>query len=306
MASPKLWFRFVWLMWFASLVAGCSPVYQSATASDLPSTPAATVTPEKILVSATPVPTTAPIKRIQFPPQQVNWQTSGNLAPQATMQFVIAAQATQLLTVELTVTPDSDAGLPATLRIWGADRRELTTDPTMKWHGVLTVSQDYVIEIRSLSKSNATFTLLVAMPPLGSTPYVPVPAEVCQQLQTMASQSLRATFTMNARTPFMDPLTGETGQGCTLSAQGTGREFENPSVVIRQLVKGMLGFTEQPAYQADGPTGSATALTRDWGLVLIQAEWSPSVPCPPDQPISACALKPEQKRYTITLQAAMK
>jgi len=69
-----------------------------------------------------------------------------------------------------------------------------------------------------------------------------------------------------------------------------------------------IGFTEQPAYQADGPTGTATAATRDMALALIRAEWvpAPEVQCPSDQPISECDLKPEQKLYTVQIQAAMK
>ncbi len=297
------------LVFTIGLLAGCnslSPTNPTPTQAPPPTATAPAKIAPTVAPTAMPSPTAAPNTRIQFQPQAVSWQTTGNLTANASARFVLAAQATQPLTVELTVTPDSEPGLPATIRIWGADNRELTTDPTMKWHGVLTVSQDYTIEIRSSSKSNITYTLLVAIPPKGSTPYVPMTAAVCQQLQELASQSLRVNFALNARAPFTDPITGETGQGCTLTAKGTGRDFANPGSVTAQLVKGYIGFTEQPMYQADGPTGSATAVTRDWGLVLIQAEWSPSIPCPANQPISACDLKPEQKLYTITIQAAMK
>ncbi len=67
------------------------------------------------------------------------------------------------------------------------------------------------------------------------------------------------------------------------------------------------GFTEQPNYQADGPTGSATAAVRDMALMLISASWAPdaSVQCPADKPISECNLTPEQKIYTIQIDTAM-
>jgi hypothetical protein len=70
----------------------------------------------------------------------------------------------------------------------------------------------------------------------------------------------------------------------------------------------MLGWEEQPSYQADGPTGSATGLTRDMALMLITVGWEPSpeVQCPADQPISACDIKPEQRLYTVQIQTAMK
>ena len=49
-------------------------------------------------------------------------------------------------------------------------------------------------------------------------------------------------------------------------------------------------------------------MTRDMGLLLISVGWEPSADaqCSSDQPISACELKPEQKLYTILIQAAMK
>jgi hypothetical protein len=33
---------------------------------------------------------------------------------------------------------------------------------------------------------------------------------------------------------------------------------------------------------------------------------APGVTCPPDQPISACPLTPEQKIYTVTIQVGEK
>ena len=119
---------------------------------------------------------------------------------------------------------------------------------------------------------------------------------------------MTAFATLEGSAPFTDPLWGETGQGCSLTATGTGRDFPNPGEVTASLVHAFLGWTEQPTYQADGPTGSATAMTRDMGLMLIRAEWvpAPEVPCPSDQPKSACDLKPEQKHYMIQIQAAQK
>jgi hypothetical protein len=138
--------------------------------------------------------------------------------------------------------------------------------------------------------------------------YGPVSLEVCQTLQEMATQSLSLTFSLEASAPFTDPLTGETGLGCTLTAMATGMFFSDPGSVTSNLVNGFLGWEEQTAYQADGPTGSSTAMTRDMALMLILAEWmpSPEVQCPTDRPISECDLKPEQKLYTVQIRAAQK
>jgi hypothetical protein len=159
-----------------------------------------------------------------------------------------------------------------------------------------------------MSKTSVTYTLLVAIPALSSTPYVPVTSAVCQTLSELATQATAAKFTMEASAPFTDPITSEAGKACILTAKGTGRDFTSPQAVKDKLVKGFLGFTEQIAYQADGPTGTMTAVTRDLGLVLINVGWTPDpqVKCPTDKPISSCDLKPEQKLYTIKIQAAMK
>ncbi len=210
------------------------------------------------------------------------------------------------MTVELTTKPDPGPGPSASLLVSGADGQVLTPELTTKFKGVLTASQDYYVEVRSLYQQSISYTLLVAIPTLGATPYVPVTLSVCQSLQDMAAKAISAKFTLEASVPFTNPVTAETGKACNLTAKGTGRDFADPFTISNKLVKGLSGFTQEPRYQADGPTGTATAVTRDLALVLINVGWSPSIQCPADRPISACPLKPEQKQYTIKLQAAMK
>jgi len=257
--------------------------------------------------------------RIQFQPNTTSWYTPGDLAPNTSIRFVLSALKGQQMTVDLTTEPVSSASPYAAVYIWAADGKVYTPNPTTSWTGWLPASQDYYIEVRSMSQQSINYTLHVTIPAVGSTSpqtneptpggkYVPVTLAICQMLQEMATQAIPATFTLEASAPFTDPLTGETGQGCILTAKGTGRDFPDPGQVTAKLVSAFLGFTEQTAYQASGPTGAATAMTRDMGLVLIRAEWvpAPEVQCPSDQPISACDLKPEQKLYTIQIQAAMK
>jgi hypothetical protein len=141
-----------------------------------------------------------------------------------------------------------------------------------------------------------------------TTKYEPVDLDNCQAIQELATQALTVTFTLQADAPFTDTLSNETGRGCTLIATGTGRDFANPGAVKDSLVSAMIGWDEQPKYQADGPTGTATAMTRQMGLMLIGVQWvpAPEAKCPSDQPISACKLTPEQKLYTVTIEAAQK
>ena len=146
---------------------------------------------------------------------------------------------------------------------------------------------------------------LTTMPEGG---YGPVSPEVCQILQESATAALSIDFTLEESAPFTDFVSGETGQGCQLTATGTGQNFSEPNQVITTLVNAFIGGTEEIAYQAGGPTGAATGMTRDMGLLLISANWTPApeVQCPADQPISMCAMQPEQMLYTIQIQAAQK
>jgi hypothetical protein len=144
--------------------------------------------------------------------------------------------------------------------------------------------------------------------------YEPVAKEVCAILQEDAAAALKKTtktavkFTLEAITPFTDPITGETGQGCTLKTTGTGVTFKTPAAVVNALLKGFVGFTENPDYRASGPAGESAAMTRDMALMLISVEWTPApeAKCPQDKPISACKLTPKQKLYTIRIQTAQK
>lgn len=263
----------------------------------------------KTRAAATAQPQTKPQPtRIRFQPNATSWQVTQPLAPNSSNRYVLTAQKGQVMTVELTAKPAPTTGTAASVNIVGADGNVLTPEPTTRYKGILTASQDYFIEIRSLAKTNITYTLGVTIPALSSTPYVPVTPAVCQTLADSATGAIAAKFSMQPSAPFTDPITGETGKACVLTAQGTGRDFTDPVTVRRKLVAGLVGFTEQKAYQADGPTGTMTAVTRDLSVVLISVEWAPDpkVKCPADKPISACDLKPEQKLYTIKLQAAMK
>jgi hypothetical protein len=262
-------------------------------------------------LQAEPTPTVAPAGetvRIQFSPGATSWQTPGDLDAEETIRFVLNAMKGQVLSVILTTEPADVGGPPAYLYIVGADGQVLTPEVTLNYQGALTTSQDYYIEIRSLYSSPILYNLVVAIPAVGTTPYVPVTPSVCQTLQELAAQALGVNFTMEASVPFQDPITGESGQACRLTTSGTGEFFSSPSDVLSSLVNGFMGFTEAPAYRADGPTGSATAVTRDLALVLISANWAPApgVQCPSDKPISECDLQPEQQVYTILIQAAMK
>ncbi len=248
--------------------------------------------------------------RVQFQANTDTWYTNGSLSPSQSIRFSLYAMQGQQMIVNLS----ADPYLGADLIVTAADGSlPLPVSPMTTWNSTLSASQDYYVEVRSISKKNVNYTIEVKIPAsagsgASSLSYAPVSAEVCQVLQEMASQSVALSFSMDPNGYFADPLTGETGKGCILTAMATGMQLSDPASVVSNLVNGFLGWEEQSNYQADGPTGSATAMTRDMGLLLITVEWipSPDANCPADQPISACNLTPQQKLYTIQISAAQK
>ncbi|MEA4909909.1 MAG: hypothetical protein VB089_19965 [Anaerolineaceae bacterium] len=246
--------------------------------------------------------------RVQFAANTSSWSTDGDLQGNSSVAFVLNAMQGQTMSVSANFSPSSGAYF----YVRTADGKVLLPQSTSTWSTVLPGSQDYVVGIDNLTAQATHYTLSISIPPLannaGTGAYSPVSEAVCQVLQELAGQALATYFTMQTNTAFTNPLTQESGRGCTLTASGTGAQFSDPGTVTANLARGMLGWEEQSAYQASGPTGAATAMTRDMGLLLIRVEWAPAagVTCPGDQPISACGLAPEQEIYTITLQAAQK
>lgn len=259
-----------------------------------------------------PAPIESELIRIQFAAGDDSAQVFGSIPPGGINHYVLGAMADQEMTVSVDVFDDN----PITLAIAGADGTILNqydTDVT-SWTGVLPSTQDYYIDILSRDdQATIDYALVVVIPAAGESSnqatggdYEPVSLAVCQSIQEMANSALSTAFTMEAGTPFVDPLSGETGLGCTLTATGTGVNFVDPAKVTADLVSAFIGWTEQPMYQAGGPTGAATAVTRDMALMLIKADWvpAPGVECPSDRPIADCDLNPEQKSYTVQIDVA--
>ena len=97
-------------------------------------------------------------------------------------------------------------------------------------------------------------------------------------------------------------------ESCLIMATGTGEDFGNFLDVAQSLreVFETLGWTENPDYVADSPTGTVFAYESDSQIAFVSVDWQPSedAECPEDQPISACELEPSQQLYTITVEVA--
>jgi len=136
----------------------------------------------------------------------------------------------------------------------------------------------------------------------------PLQGDGCAELRDGVAEALAVDVTLTATSSFTDPLQGVTGSGCEVRATGTGADFTSPAEVLVAL-RGVLeakGWAEDPLYQADGPTGTASGFKKEAAVCVASASWEPSddANCPPDQPISACPLTPEQQLYTVTLSCA--
>lgn len=145
--------------------------------------------------------------------------------------------------------------------------------------------------------------------PQQATPpaFHPVADRACAELRDAMSQTLGTSIEM-AESPFVDYVGGLSGTGCQLMASGTGETFPDFIEVSRQLgaMLGEHGWTEDTAYIADGPTGTATAFRKRAALGLLTVGWSPApqAGCPTDQPVTSCQLAPAQQLYTIVLLLA--
>jgi hypothetical protein len=251
--------------------------------------------------------------RIEFQSGATTWYTHGDLAAGASTRFVLAGFQGQQVTIWLTPDPAPDGtNLYAALNISGADGQSFSFSPEIYWSNVLPTTQDYFIDVTSLNQDLVNYQIVVEVSPTVIDPslgtmYDLIPDTLCQELGSMASQALGLDFSVQTRAPFFDAVGGEAGQGCSLRAGGTGAQFNSPQEVVNSLVNSVgAGWNPQPLYQADGPTGSETGVSRDMALMLISANWQPAmgIVCPADQPISDCNLAPDQIVYTIKVDIA--
>jgi hypothetical protein len=117
-------------------------------------------------------PTNGPV-RIQFQPNATSWYTNGDIAPNASIRFVISAMQGQQMNVNLITQPDSSVIPYVSLSISSADGVGYTFSPMTSWSGILPLSQDYYIDVLSMSQQNMTYQLSVEIPVVPNNAPVP-------------------------------------------------------------------------------------------------------------------------------------
>ena len=103
-------------------------------------------------------------RRIQFAPGGTSATVNGTLPGSSTVRHVLGAAAGQTMTVDLT---DSAPGVNAILIIWGVDGTVLISSHAgaTHWSGILPLTEDYYIDIRSATGATIGYTLHVSIPP---------------------------------------------------------------------------------------------------------------------------------------------
>ena len=167
---------------------------------------------------------------------------------------------------------------------------------------------DYTLKVSISQKGAATGTVAPLATATGTPAagvYAPLPDDECKQIKTRLESALQAGF---SKSEGAFSVGAESGLACVLSDTGDGTVFESIAAIVTAM-QGVLGdWTEDPAFAADGPTATFIGIRRGSDLMLISIGWQPTpdANCPSDKPIETCDLKPEQKIYTIVIQAARK
>ncbi len=147
-----------------------------------------------------------------------------------------------------------------------------------------------------------------AEPTAGDAPTTslqPLTMEVCDGEAQAMAHALNVLEVTQSEEPLVDPMNGLIGTGCESRVRGTGVQFSSPNAVVKSLGRMLKeeGWTEDPMMAASGPTGIGVGYRKGSQICMATARWEPdaSANCSKAEPISACAVTPEQKLYTVAL-----
>jgi hypothetical protein len=136
--------------------------------------------------------------------------------------------------------------------------------------------------------------------------FKPLDATACGELADAMAEALGVPVTTE-QALIEDYTTGKAGDGCQMTATGTGVEFDHVRVPFDALTAMLQarGWEEDLQYAAGGPGGVLAGYRQDTGLCLRQVSSGPSEEglCSGDEPFVVCweNLTPEQRAFTVTL-----
>jgi hypothetical protein len=198
-------------------------------------------------------------------------------------------EATEETTTEATTEATDEATTEATTEVTGEATGEATTEA--------------MTETTTVTSTEATTETTPGN--AAATAVAPLDQAQCEAIQMAVDEALGVSTTLS-EAAFVNTIANQEGQACLITATGTGEDFGN-FLDVAQSLRGVLeaeGWTENPAYVADSPTGTAFAYESGNQLAFVSVDWQPSedAECPENQPISACELEPSQQLYTIKLE----
>jgi hypothetical protein len=182
----------------------------------------------------------------------------------------------------------------------------------MKTHYLVVVLLVGALVLAACGSSSAP-TPPAAEPNAGSSAksgsYQPVEGEVCtsyyETLQNLAFPKTKWYATVE---PFTD-MEGVSGEACVVHGSGTGVEFDQgmEGISIGATQSLPLGYLQDPAYDADGPTGTQRGYRNGNALyvIAVNAEPAPGA-CDNLSEQDCLALPFQQQVFTVTISMATK
>jgi len=132
----------------------------------------------------------------------------------------------------------------------------------------------------------------------------PVPTAECQQLAMQVQQA--AGFAVkSSEEDFFDVSDEAEGRSCHITGEASSQKFADSAALMAPIAKLFGDWRDDPARTADGPAGTEKGFTKGARIVTVEVDWEPGpgVTCSDKQPLSACKISPEQKRWTVTIDA---
>ena len=211
-----------------------------------------------------------PAIRISFDPGDISAYVNGRLNPLSSQRYVLYAMQGQEMVVSLNMSPPANG----IIVVYGDDGTVLISDhaTTSFWSGILPLTQDYFISVRSSPDYPISYSMQVIIPPIGdlyTDSFLPSDNPTCQSIVGI----LGSTMDVDVHTGqalFTDHLTGTAGVGCKITAWGTWDVFPDQNTTSTAVMNALTanGWTEDPQYGAGGAGGFATGFTKNNNLCL--------------------------------------
>jgi hypothetical protein len=312
--SIKLVNTIIILTLISLLVTACqpSPTIVPTTISNTP-IPTSTILPSAVPAHPQTDPNAA---RIEL--NNTTMQVSpGDISPNTTLQFVFAASAGQVVTVNAAAEPSNGV----IIFVWGADGVVLTpeTDEVSTWLGTVPSTQDYYIAVRSVAAQTINYTLSLKIPPL-----TPPEASRIQFQPNATSWYIQGDLAPNGSLRFV--LNGIEGQQLTVnlstepaesaflyiwSADGTVYTLMAPTqtwtgafssnqdyyIEVRSVSAQQISYqlnVEIPAISEIPPTTDMPIINVDKPIRFAEG--------PLDVTLNGSVIRGERDRYTLSMQ----